>query len=126
MDRRLTFDPLFDRFPLWSPDVRRVAFSSQRDGIRGNLFWQTADGTGQAERLAKSANNSQLFPFDGVRIGATPGVCPPFPKVDAGRRQVSNGRRQTTRRVTAMSSSIETARASAVALTNPRRTVGDS
>ena len=36
---RLTFDPLLDRFPVWSPDGRRLAFSSQRDGSRGNLFW---------------------------------------------------------------------------------------
>jgi|KBSSwiStaDraftv2_1062776.scaffolds.fasta_scaffold02454_14 serine/threonine-protein kinase len=59
---RLTFDPLFDRFPVWSPDGRRIAFSSQRDGSRGNTFWQMADGTGQPERLAKGANNSQVFP----------------------------------------------------------------
>jgi serine/threonine-protein kinase len=59
---RLTFDPLFDRFPVWSRDGRRITFSSQRDGSRGNLFWQMADGTGQAERLAMSANNSQVFP----------------------------------------------------------------
>jgi Tol biopolymer transport system component len=38
---RLTFDQLFDRFPVSSPDGRRIAFSSQRDGSRGNVFWQT-------------------------------------------------------------------------------------
>ena len=69
---RLTFDPLFDRFPVWSPDGRRIAFSSQRDGSRGNLFWQMADGTGQAELLAKDNNNSQVFPTsfspDGTRL----------------------------------------------------------
>jgi serine/threonine-protein kinase len=69
---RLTFDPLFDRFPVWSPDGRRLAFSSQRDGSRGNLFWQMADGTGQAERVAKGGNNSQVFPTsfspDGTRL----------------------------------------------------------
>jgi serine/threonine-protein kinase len=69
---RLTFDPLLDRFPVWSPDGRRLAFSSQRDGSRGNLFWQMADGTGQAERVAKGGNNSQVFPTsfspDGTRL----------------------------------------------------------
>ena len=73
---RLTFDPGQDRFPLWSPDGRRIAFSSQRDGSGGVPFWQAADGTGQAERLAESSR--QLFPTsfspDGTRLlvyGAT-------------------------------------------------------
>ena len=69
---RLTFDPLFDRFPVWSPDSRRILFSSQRDGSRGNLFWQMADGTGQADRVAEGTDNSQVFPTsfssDGTRL----------------------------------------------------------
>ena len=70
---RLTFDPGFDRFPLWSPDGRRIAFSSQRDGSRGNVFRQAADGTGQAERLTDQRDsNSQVFPTsfspDGTRL----------------------------------------------------------
>ena len=59
---RLTFDPLFDRFPLWSPDGRRIVFSSQRDGSRGNLFSQMADGTGQPDRVAEADKNTQVFP----------------------------------------------------------------
>ncbi len=58
---RLTFDPGQDRFPVWSPDGRRIAFSSQRDGSRGNPFWQAADGTGTVERLAES-DRRQVFP----------------------------------------------------------------
>jgi serine/threonine-protein kinase len=148
---RLTFDPLFDRFPVWYSDSRRIAFSSQRGGSRGDLFWQMADGTGQAELLAKGKDNSQVFPTsfspDGTRLlvhgdpngtqvddigivslggGADKAVTPllatmfeeenadvspdgrwlayesdesgqlevyvrPFPKVDAGRWQVSTG-----------------------------------
>jgi eukaryotic-like serine/threonine-protein kinase len=68
---RLTFDPRQDRFPLWSPDGRRIAFSSQRDGSQGNPFWQAADGTGQAERLAEQRNR-QVFPTsfspDGMKM----------------------------------------------------------
>jgi serine/threonine-protein kinase len=67
---RLTFDPGQDRFPLWSPDGRRIAFSSQRDKSRGNPFWQAADGTGTVERLAES--DRQVFPTafspDGTRL----------------------------------------------------------
>ena len=58
---RLTFDPGFDRLPVWSPDGQRIAFSSQRDGSVGNLFSQVADGTGPVERVAEQ-NERQVFP----------------------------------------------------------------
>ena len=54
---RLTFDPGDDRAPVWTPDGRRIAFSSARaDKAIGNLYWQRADGTGEAERLTESKN----------------------------------------------------------------------
>ncbi len=54
---RLTFHPGWDTFPQWSPDGRRIAFSSTRaDQETGNLYWQRADGTGEAERLTESKN----------------------------------------------------------------------
>jgi serine/threonine-protein kinase len=54
---RLTFDPGWDRAPVWSPDGRRIAFSSPRaDKATWNLYWQRADGTGDAERLTESKN----------------------------------------------------------------------
>jgi serine/threonine-protein kinase len=40
---------------MWTPDGRRLMFSSQRAGV-ANLFWQAADGTGVAERLTESMN----------------------------------------------------------------------
>ena len=52
---RLTFDPGFDRYPVWTPDGRRIVFSSQRAG-GGSLFWQAADGTGAAERLTEGSS----------------------------------------------------------------------
>lgn len=47
----LTFHPGFDSRPRWSPDGRRVAFTSYRDGANGNLFWTASDGTGGVARL---------------------------------------------------------------------------
>ena len=49
---RLTFDPGMDRYPVWMPDGRRIAFTSQRAG-GSNVFWQAADGTGVVERLTE-------------------------------------------------------------------------
>ena len=52
---RLTVVPGRDVVQVWTPDSRRVIFSSERAGGR-NLFWQAADGTGAAERLLESPN----------------------------------------------------------------------
>jgi serine/threonine-protein kinase len=53
---RVTADPAWDTLPEWTPDGGRIVFSSQRAGGTSNLWWQTADGTGTAERLTTSAH----------------------------------------------------------------------
>ena len=67
---RLTDAPNFDGIPVWTPDSRRVIFLSTRAGGIGNLFWQAANNTGTAERLATSPNAQ--FPMsispDGTRL----------------------------------------------------------
>ena len=40
---------------VWSPDGRRIAFSSNKDGPR-NIYWRPSDGSGKVERLTTSAN----------------------------------------------------------------------
>ncbi len=47
---RLTFSPKQDFFPVWSPDGRRIVFTSDRDGPR-DLFVKDASGTGDAVSL---------------------------------------------------------------------------
>jgi serine/threonine-protein kinase len=69
---RLSFDPQLDRFPVWSPDGRRLAFNSMRyEKSRGNAFWQASDGSGTVERLAEGGG-AQIFPTsfspDGSRL----------------------------------------------------------
>jgi Tol biopolymer transport system component len=59
---RLTFDTTDDYSAAWTPDGRRIAFSSRRgDKATFNLWWQRADGTGDAQRLTDS-KNVQLWP----------------------------------------------------------------
>jgi serine/threonine-protein kinase len=54
---RLTSDPAHGTKPVWTPDGRRVAFASQgADKSTPNLYWQNADGTGEAQRLTESKN----------------------------------------------------------------------
>jgi hypothetical protein len=69
---RLTFDPARESFPVWSPDGKQVAFSSDREGGVMQIYRKDASGAGQEERLTR-----------------------PEPKIRAGleqRRQVSSVR----------------------------------
>jgi serine/threonine-protein kinase len=54
---RVTSGPGTDHFPVWTPDERRIVFSSSRAAAAYNLYWQSADGTATAERLTESANS---------------------------------------------------------------------
>ena len=51
---RFTFDPAFDSAPVWSPEGSRIAFASDRDGVR-NLYLKPASGAGNEEALFKSS-----------------------------------------------------------------------
>jgi WD40 repeat protein len=59
--RRLTFSG-HNRFPIWTPDGKRVVFQSDREGDLG-LFWTAADGsTGAGERLTKADEKTSHVP----------------------------------------------------------------
>jgi eukaryotic-like serine/threonine-protein kinase len=54
---RLTFDGTGNQYPAWTPDGKRIAFQSNREGPL-NIFWQLADGSGGLERLTTSEYGS--------------------------------------------------------------------
>ncbi|HEY3123523.1 MAG TPA: protein kinase, partial [Thermoanaerobaculia bacterium] len=51
---RLTFEN-DNRDPLWTPDGKRVVYTSLRNGLYG-LYWRPADGSGPEELLLTSKN----------------------------------------------------------------------
>jgi Tol biopolymer transport system component len=53
---RLTFEGSTNTTPVWTPDGKRIAFQSNKEGSAVNLFWLLADGSGGLERLASSEN----------------------------------------------------------------------
>jgi eukaryotic-like serine/threonine-protein kinase len=48
----LTFGDTPKRFPLWTPDGKRILFDSTPQAGNRGVFWTAADGTGKPERLA--------------------------------------------------------------------------
>ena len=52
---RFTLDPGNDIDPIWTPDGARLVWSGFRDGS-ANVFWKSADGTGEAEPLTSHAD----------------------------------------------------------------------
>ncbi|MBI4265076.1 MAG: PD40 domain-containing protein [Acidobacteria bacterium] len=66
---RLTLDPANEQYGVWASN-ERIVFGSPRAGSATNLFMQSADGTGAAERLTESQRTQ--FPMavslDGSRL----------------------------------------------------------
>jgi Tol biopolymer transport system component len=50
---RFTFEGDQNAVPVWTPDGKRIAFQSNKEGPP-NIFWQLADGSGGLERLTTS------------------------------------------------------------------------
>ena len=70
---RLTFEGNVNGYPAWTPDGKRIAFPSNKEGPL-NIFWQLADGSGGLERLTTSEYIKLRIP--GPRMGN----CWPFMK----------------------------------------------
>src|SRR5262249_49358464 len=50
---RFTFDPADEMNPVWSPDDSRIAFSSDRKGVR-DLYVKSANGAGEDQLLLQT------------------------------------------------------------------------
>lgn len=59
-ETRLATDPVGSSFPVWSPDGKRIVFSSRLEGI-ANLYLRAADGAGSDELLLKTAETKQAL-----------------------------------------------------------------
>ncbi len=49
-DSRVTFDADFEGFPIWTPDGKRIVYTSNRDG-KDDLYWKPVDSDVSAQRL---------------------------------------------------------------------------
>jgi eukaryotic-like serine/threonine-protein kinase len=77
---RFTFEGNQNNAPVWTPDGKRIAFQSNKEGPT-NLFWQLADGSGGLERLTTSeyrdapvswSPDGQLLAF--IEVNSTTGI----------------------------------------------------
>jgi len=67
---RLTFGPVANTFPVWSPDGKWIAYGSTRPGSSG-IFRKLADGSGAEESLISTSNVTGFIPNDWSRDGKT-------------------------------------------------------
>jgi Tol biopolymer transport system component len=68
-ETRLTSDPARDTAPAWSPDGRRIAFTSDRDNrASADVYLMNADGTGLERQTSDRSNWAPQFAPDGQRV----------------------------------------------------------
>jgi serine/threonine protein kinase/Tol biopolymer transport system component len=65
---RLTFGPVTNNYPVWSPDGKWIAYSSDRNG-RNRLYRKRSDGSGAEELLLE--DDQAIIPDDWSRDGKT-------------------------------------------------------
>jgi serine/threonine protein kinase/Tol biopolymer transport system component len=66
---RLTFDEADDYTPIWTPDSKRIVYTSQQ-GLKWMVRWKAADGAGEAEQLALVPDR-EIWPWSWSGDGKT-------------------------------------------------------
>ena len=56
---RLTFGPVANTYPVWSPDGKWIAYGSTRPGSSG-IYRKLADGSGAEETLISSSGSHRV------------------------------------------------------------------
>ncbi len=66
---RLTTHPAYDNRPIWSPDGKLIAFTSERNGLGHNIFVMNASG-GEARQLTTHSATETPYSFtpDGKHV----------------------------------------------------------
>jgi len=64
---RLTFNHAVDGYPVWSPDGKQIAFSSNRTGNNLNVYLKNSDGSGSSQSIFSFDN--AVAPTDWSRDG---------------------------------------------------------
>ena len=64
---RLTFDPSLDQDPIWSPDGKKILFTSNRNQLGFHLYLKNVDGSGSEEKVADFGPGLQVNPWDWSR-----------------------------------------------------------
>jgi Tol biopolymer transport system component len=98
-ESRLTETPRdFDGMPAWSPDGKRIAFGSDRDGGNWELYVMDSDGTHQ-RRLTNTPEENESVPAwspNGQKIAYSTGISNPSIWVmdadGSDRRRLAKGR----------------------------------
>jgi serine/threonine-protein kinase len=63
---KLTFDESGKMTPVWTPDGKKIAFYSNREG--GGIYWKNSDATGEVEKVASDPDRI-LTPYSWSRDG---------------------------------------------------------
>jgi serine/threonine protein kinase/Tol biopolymer transport system component len=64
---RLTFDPSLDQDPIWSPDSKKIVFTSNRNQLGFHLYLKNADGSGADEKMTDLGQGLQVNAWDWSR-----------------------------------------------------------